>query len=344
MNRRIALLLAPVLILPMTGAQAAPSTAVTVQTVHRQTLRETASAYGQAAPPPGSLEWLSAAQGGRVSAVLVSSGSRVSKGQAIARITATPQTQATYQSAISALASAKAKLKQTRTLEKNGLATHADLASAQDAYDSARARLAALKAEGVSSHAQTLTADAAGVVTQLPVTRGEWVTAGAHVAALSPAGGLWVRLGVPPAQAVRVKSGATVDLHPVFGTGNPFAARVAHIDGQADSHTGLIDVEVPLAGHGGIFPGEWLSGKIVLSQLDLPAVKRSAVLHDAKGYYVFVVQKNVAHRVNVKPVIRAGGLVGLRGLSPGDIVVTKGNFELSDGKAVRVEGTKGGGS
>jgi RND family efflux transporter MFP subunit len=324
------------------GASAAPTTAVQVETAHRQTLQDTITAYGQLVPSPSGAEWLSAAQGGRVVAVLVTQGARVNKGQALVKIKATPQTQANYASAVSALASAKAKLAQTRTLEKGGLATRAELADAQSAYDSARARVTALKAEGVGPHAQTLKAGYAGVVTQLPVSRGEWINAGARIAALAPGNALWVRFGLTPAQAAAVKPRAAVKITPVFGTAHMLHSHVATVDAQADAATGLIDAEVPVtADKSGPFVGEWVAGTITLHQVKAIAVKRSAVLEDAKGDYVFVVQQGVAHRVNVKPLIRTNGLVGVRGLNPGDVVVTQGNFELNDGDAVRIEHKKG---
>ncbi len=327
------------------SASAAPTTAVQVETVHQQTLQDTVTAYGQLVPSPSGAEWLSAAQGGRVVAVLVTQGARVSKGQALVRIKATPQTQATYASAISALASAKAKLAQTRTLEKGGLATRADLANAQSAYDSARARVAALKAEGVGPHAQTLQAGYAGVVTQLPVSRGEWVNAGARIAALAPENALWVRFGLTPGKAAAVKPHAAVEIKPVFGAAHSLHSHVATVDAQADAATGLIDAEVPVtADRKGPFVGEWVTGTITLHKVKALTVKRSAVLKDAKGDYVFVVHQGVAHRVAVKPLIRTDGLVGVQGLKPGDVVVTQGNFELSDGDAVRTEGKKGTGS
>lgn len=327
------------------AALADPATTVTTQTVQMQTLQDTVTAYGRLMPAPGGVEWLSAAQTGRVSAVLVTQGARVSKGQSLVRIEATPQTQASYQSAKSAVVSARAKLEQTRSLEKNGLATRSDLAAAQDAYASAQARLAALKAEGVGPQAQTLKASASGVVTQLAVARGQWVNAGTHIAALAPAGALWVRLGLTPEQAAGVKPQAQVRLAPVFGPGKPLASRVARVDAQADASTGLIDAEVPLpATQAGPFSGEWVAGTITLRSVKVPAVARSAVLKDAHGFYVFVVRKGTAHRVNVKPLIRSQGQVGLDGVRPGEVVVTQGNFELNDGDPVRVAGTKDSGS
>lgn len=327
------------------SAMAAPSTAVKVETVHQQTLQDTVTAYGQLVPSPGGIEWLSAAQGGRVAAVLVTQGARVHKGQALVKIKATPQTQANYESALSALASARSKLAQTRSLEKGGLATRADLAAAQSAFDSARARVTALKSEGVGPHAQTLKAAHAGVVTQLKVSRGEWVNAGARIASLAPRDALWVRFGLTPEQAAAVKPHAAVKITPVFGAGQGQDSHVMTVDAQADAATGLIDAEVPVtAGKNGPFAGEWVTGRITLHTVKALTVKRSAVLKDANGYYVFRVQHGIAHRVTVKPLIRAKGLVGVEGLAPGDTVVTQGNFELSDGDAVRIKDARDSGS
>lgn len=323
-------------------ALAAPSTAVKVQTAHLRTLSDTVTAYGQLIPAPGKLQWLSAAQGGRIAAILVSRGARVKKGQALVRIAATPQTQAALQSARSSLASARAKLKQTRTLEKSGLATRSDLASARGAFETAKARLAALETEGSGAHAHTLKAAFAGVVTRLPVARGDWVNPGGHVAALSPADALWVRFGLTPRQAAAVRHRAKVSIKPVFGNGRTLPSHVAQVDAQADTATGLIDAEVPVkAGSKGPFVGEWVRGTITLHHVKAVAVKRSAVLKDAKGFYVFVIDHGIAHRVGVTPLIRTEGLVGLKGLAPGASVVTQGNFELHDGDHVRIEKARG---
>lgn len=327
------------------SAAAAPTTAVKVETVHRETLSDTVTAYGQLVPSPGGVEWLSASQGGRVVAVLVTQGARVAKGQALVKIQATPQTQADFESALSALSSTRSKLAQTRSLKKGGLATRADLAAAQGAFASARARVAALKAEGVGPHAQTLKAARAAVVTQVKVSRGEWVNAGARIAALAPGNALWARFGLTPEQAAAVKPHAAVKLTPVFGSGHGLKSRVATVDAQADAATGLIDAEVPVTtDKNGPFTGEWVAGTITLHRIKALAVKRTAVLADASGHYVFVVRHGIAHRVAVEPLIRTNGLVGVRGLEAGDVVVTQGNFELHDGDAVHIEGAKGAGS
>ena len=346
MNLRAPLMSVPFALATCT-ALAAPSTAVSTQTVKMQKLADTVTAYGQLVPAPGSIEWLSAARTGRISAVLVTQGSRVNKGQSLVKIETTPQTQAAYQSAKSALSSARSKLEQTQSLEKNGLATRSDLAAAQDAFDSAKARLSALKSEGVGPHAQTLKASATGVVAQLTVSRGEWVNAGTRIVSLAPAGALWVRLGLTPGQAVAVKAGAPVRLVRVFGPGKTLTSHVAKVDAQADPVTGLLDAELPVPATGtGPFAGEWVAGTITLRNVSLPAVPRSAVLKEANGngFYVFVVRQGKAYRMSVKPVLRERGMVGLDGIKPGAEVVTQGNFELNNGDSVRVTKAKDSGS
>lgn len=321
------------------SALAAPAIGVRTQVAREHTLVDTAQAYGQLVPNPHTLQWFSAAQAGRIADVLVTPGSRVRPGQVLIRIDPTPQTRAAYASARSALVSARAKLKQAETLEKNGLATKSDLESARSAFVSAQSRLAALRAEGVSSKAYELKAGSGGVVTRLTVSRGQWVSAGSRIAALAPRGELWVRLGLEPSEAARVKAGAHVRLTPVFGSAATIRSKVVRVAAQASAATGLIDAEVPVSSTAsGPVSGEWVSARITLRTRTLPAVPRSAVLKDARGYYVFVVRDGVAHRVGVKPLIRARGLVGLAGIKAGERVVTEGNFELHDGEAVRETG------
>lgn len=318
------------------GAQT-PTNVVTTQTVRVQTLAETVSAYGQLIPAPGTLAWLSAAEGGRISAVLVTAGTKVVAGQVLVKIAPTPQTLAAFKSAQGDYRAAAAKLKQTQTLFKNELATQADLAAAEGQAASAQAAFEALTAAGVSAQGQILKAATSGVVSQLAVSPGEWVGAGTRIAAVAPLGALWVRLGLTPEEAAKVRAGDDVQLTPVFGGGRDLQSHVAKVNAQADAATGLIDAEVPVkATASGPFAGEWVDGIITLGRVKLPAVPRSAVLKDAQGFYVFVVRKDTAYRVDVKPLIRAAGLVGLAGLEPGAVVVTLGNFELSDGAPVRI--------
>lgn len=316
---------------------AAPATTVQTATVKTERLARTVTAYGELVAAPGALDWLNAAHAGRIAAVTVTAGDAVSRHEKLVEVKPTPASQAALASARSALRTAEAKLKQTRVLRQGGLATQAELAAAAGSVASARARLAALQVGGSGS--EVIRAPEAGVVTQVTVARGDWVNGGARLAAVVPVHALWVRLGLTPGEAAQVKPGAAVHVVPVFGAGRAVSSRVATVARQANAGTGLVDAGVPVkAGSDGPFVGEWVAGTITIATAALAAVPRSAVLQDKHGYYVFLVERGKARRRDVTPVIRARGLVGLKGLEAGATVVTLGNFELSDGAAVRLAG------
>ncbi|AJY38051.1 transporter (plasmid) [Burkholderia humptydooensis] len=88
-----------------------------------------------------------------------------------------------------------------------------------------------------------------------------------------------------------------------------------------------------------LMPGMRLTADIAVSQLQHWIVPRSAVLRDAKGDYVFQIDRGHARRVNVVTAVDQGVTLGVDGtLDAGRPVVVIGNYELKDGMAVRVTG------
>lgn len=76
---------------------------------------------------------------------------------------------------------------------------------------------------------------------------------------------------------------------------------------------------------------------------DIVSVHKDAVIARGDGYIVFVVEEGKAQQRNIK----VGEAVGLRfevisGLSPGEIVVTRGNERLRNGQTVIYKGMPGG--
>jgi membrane fusion protein (multidrug efflux system) len=73
------------------------------------------------------------------------------------------------------------------------------------------------------------------------------------------------------------------------------------------------------------------------------SVPELAVIGEGERRFVYVVDKGVAKRVEVRTGLRAGGRVEiLEGLKPGQPVVTEGVVKLSDNMKVRVAGPGGG--
>jgi RND family efflux transporter MFP subunit len=179
------------------------------------------------------------------------------------------------------------------------------------------------------------------VVTGVKVSPGDRVPADAELLSLAPNNHLIVRMGVEPDQATRIAAGQTVTLSDAFGFGEAIKGAVTKVTASLNPATQRVDVIVNLpAGQAGLpRQGAWLRGRIQLPAKSLLVVPRSAVLRDDRGAYVFVADHGRAKRVRVTPGPVDGGRVGVTGkLAEGDAVVTRGNYELVDGMAVREAG------
>jgi membrane fusion protein (multidrug efflux system) len=73
----------------------------------------------------------------------------------------------------------------------------------------------------------------------------------------------------------------------------------------------------------------------------IPLVPVDALIEDAEGYTVYTVKDGVARRRRLVPGPRQGSWIGAReGVDVGDSVVVLGQTRLTDGSAVRVEGSR----
>jgi len=91
-------------------------------------------------------------------------------------------------------------------------------------------------------------------------------------------------------------------------------------------------VQVP----GRLAAGQPLKGEIALTRADGPAAPRAAVVYEADGASLFVVQKGIAHKRAVKLGPERDDKVAiLDGVKTGETVVVDGAAVLEDGMAVR---------
>jgi RND family efflux transporter MFP subunit len=292
--------------------------------------------YGILEPAPLENRTLAASRDSIVAGVAVSGGERVHKGQLLVMLAPTPQSRIAWVQDKSGLAYARTALQRTRSLYKEHLATREQLAAAEKALSDAQAALAAAQQAGGGG---TLSMRASGnaVVTSVMVNTGEQVAANTALLTLTVQGGLQARLGVAPEQALALHAGLPVSLHSVFDPDVSVNGKIASVAGMLDANTGLLDVFVQLqrTAHGAL-PGTQVEGEITLSDARSLAVPRSAVLHDDRGSYVFIVNKHTAHRIDVKTGADDGSWIAVSGdLKAGEPVVTLGNYELSDGMQVR---------
>lgn len=313
---------------------------VLVQTtmLTRHALSATVTAYGRVQPDPDHLTSITLPRAGLVSRVWVRLGQRVSDGQPLLELATAPAALMEYQQAKAAVDFAQGKLTQIQSLFKQKLATRDQVADARRNLSDARARLEAQRKLGTGQSSEVIRAPFAGIVTHLPITQGQRVQADTTAMLLASGENLVAPLGVEQKDVIRLHAGQPVILSPVFRPNIQMTTEVSEVHAMVDPKTRLVDVlvHIPKQDASQLVLDETVRGIIQLNRDQVLAVPNGAVLRDNQGAYVFVVQGGKAHRVDVTTGLADGKLTEVQGeLHEGDKVVTLGNYELSDGMAVR---------
>lgn len=337
MTKTLTLLLLLLVASPLWAATQ-PSVQVRTTAVTKQKLKETITVYGAVRPDPESLTTQDAVYSAFVQRLYVSLGQSVKKGDRLIELRTAPSARAGYLNALANLRYARQELARTRKLLKQHLATHADVNSAQQALQTAQANFAAQKELGTDQKTTTIKAPFTGIVSQLPIKPGNQIQVGTPLFQLAKRDRLQVALGVEPDEVSRVRTGMPVSVVSLFSDRNRVDSSVSQVNAVLDPTTRLVDIIVRLEGdQAALFlPGMQVKGLLTLATNDTLTVPRTAVLHDNKGDYLFIVRDRKAHRVNVQSGLENDGLIGVSGgLTVGDTVVVEGNYELTDGMAVR---------
>ncbi|MBB5373089.1 efflux RND transporter periplasmic adaptor subunit [Acidocella aromatica] len=313
----------------------APSATVSAIPITQRSVELHVSAWGSVVAGQAETNIAMAAPG-VITGVLVHPGQAVTAGQALAVVAPDPQSIADLRKAEDAARAAQAQRGHVAALLQQHLATTADLAAATQALDDATAALAALHNAGTGEN-QTIRAPFAGIVTAITAAQGGVQPAGTAVLKLAAAGGLTVLVGLPEADALRVRPGdaATVSL---LNTGAQLPATVAQRAAMLDPQTGLVDVTLALRDTAPL--GEPVGVTITTGTVTGYPVPRGAVLNDEQGDYVYQLDThNVAHREAVHVLDAEGGTVVLAPtLDPAMKLATTGAYQLSDGMTATLQG------
>jgi membrane fusion protein (multidrug efflux system) len=103
--------------------------------------------------------------------------------------------------------------------------------------------------------------------------------------------------------------------------------------------TRLVNIFISLKSPDGFFLGGYVRGKIVIASKKTMVVPRDAVLPEDDHYVLFIVKNGRALKRVVKPGLENRTEIEIqgKGLAPGDLVVSLGNYELKDGMAIQAE-------
>jgi multidrug efflux system membrane fusion protein len=123
--------------------------------------------------------------------------------------------------------------------------------------------------------------------------------------------------------------------------------RLVFVDNAVDPNTGTLTLKGEFPNHDGrLWPGEFVEVRLELDvQRDALVVPAQAIGNGQQGSYVFVMNADSSATSRPVTVSRSDDAIAIvsKGLEPGEIVITDGQFRLSPGARVIVRGAKAGG-
>jgi len=267
---------------------------------------------------------------GRLVAVLVDEGQRVTQGQVMARLD-DREAQARLVELEARAAFAGEDLNRTRQLVTRDIATRAQLDRAES---EARATRSAFEAQQRRLDDFLVRAPAAGVVLRRDAEIGEIVDTPAVLFQVGEMRPLRVTAEVDEEDIARVQPGQRALIRAEAFPGQALSATVATITPMGNSARKAYRVRLALPDDTPLLIGMTVEANIVLRQAENAVLVPGAAVRDG---HVFVVQDGVVRRRPVVTGIQGPRLTEIRsGLAAGDVVVLAPPAGLADGGSVRV--------
>jgi RND family efflux transporter MFP subunit len=326
---------------PDTEEGAAPVATVETARLEQQDIVRTIEAFGVVAAAPSGEHVISAPYDCVIRQVFVGTGTPVAAGDVLMEISSSDDARLALDSARGALGLATKTLAATQQRYDLKLATNQDLLTAQQVEQDARLKAASYEARGIGGEGR-ITAPVAGIISKLELTAGALALLGTPLVSVANGEKLEARLGIEPANLSSVDVGRPVVLISANRSGStPVSSTVRSVGKGLDPMTGAAEVRVPVPMGAPLLLGEHVQASVeVEKKVKALVAPRSAVLPDGDIQVLFIVKNGKAARHEVTLGIASGDRVEVTGvdLHAGDLVVTLGNYELTDGMTVQAGG------
>ncbi|MDN4630909.1 efflux RND transporter periplasmic adaptor subunit [Sphingomonas sp. PsM26] len=286
-----------------------------------------------------------AGDGGMVTRVLVEPGQWVAKGQVLALVDRSVQTQtaaslnAQIAVARSDAAIAQSELDRAQTLVTRGFLSKADLERKAATRDAALARVKVAQATLGEANARTnrldIRAPSAGLVLTRAVEPGQIVGPGTGTLfRLADGGQMEMRAQISEADLRGLRIGARAQVTPVGGS-DSFTGEVWQVSPVIDPTSRQGIARIALSYNPALRPGGFASASVVSGMTDVPQLPNSAIQSDEKGNFVYVMgagDKIVRRAIKVGEVSDSGVSIveGLNGTE--QVVLSAGAFLTPDQK------------
>jgi len=237
---------------------------------------------------------------------------------------------------------AQQQLQRVESLKNRGFATRSNYDSQVAARDAARAQAQQVQAQ---IGERVIRAPFSGWVSLRTISVGAMATQGTEIATISDLTVIKLDFTVPETMLAAIRAGLPIQALSSAYPDRPFNGVIQTIDPVIDPNTRAVTVRARLPNPDRLLrPGMMMTVTIESATRRGLSVPELAVVGEGENRFVFAVGADGhARRIPVRTGARQSGRIEvLRGLRPGQRVVTEGIVKVSDGMQVRVAGTGGG--
>jgi membrane fusion protein, multidrug efflux system len=263
---------------------------------------------------------------GKIVAIYFNEGTRVKKGDLLAKINDRPlQAQLLKLQAQKKLAEEK-EFRQRSLLEKDAIS--------RESYDQIATELQELEADILLVQARIaeteLRAPFDGIIGLRLLSEGSFASPSTKIVRLVKISPLKIEFSIPERYAGEIRPGFPIEFR-IDGNNNVFKASVYAVEPKVDINTRTIGVRALYPNtREELKPGRFASISMRLSQIDNTiAIPTEAVIPEMDGEKVFILKSGKAFPVRVIIGLRTAGLIQIKeGLQFGDTLLTSGTLQL----------------
>jgi|AntDeeMinimDraft_5_1070356.scaffolds.fasta_scaffold00210_17 membrane fusion protein (multidrug efflux system) len=284
---------------------------------------------------------------GRVTAVEVDDGAVVEEGQVLIELDA-EGLRAELRGAQAEARLAELELQRQRRLRQQNANSESDVDRALSQLEQARARVDAVRA---SLDKKTIRAPFAGRIGIINVDRGQYLDIGAGVVTLQTLDPINVDFNVPQQELSRIEAGQPVRARVDAWGEETFTGQITAISPKVEQSTRNVAVRARIGNpEGRLRPGMFVQTAVQLPQKsDVVTLPQTAITYNPYGDSVFLVnetqteggetQLTVERKFVQTGASRGDQIQVIRGVEPGQRVVTSGQIKLRNGSRVKIDNT-----
>lgn len=311
-----------------------PVAKVTYTPVVTSDMSETVTNFGIVEFDPAGQSTLNAEIEARVLDIEAQPGEQVKRGQVVLRLVPSSVAGAELIRARRDANAATAAAERAKRLRSDGLASDAEVESAENSAANQTALADNLEASAGSI--QALRSPIDGLVDALFVEPNDLVASGAMMARLASPSATQARIGIESLDVARLATGDKVTLTSMNGVIEPAVTVIRVIDARIDPQTRMATALVSIPKDLGFLAGEAVRAEIIVAtKKNVLIAARQSVFSDENGDYVFVAENDVAllRRV-VTGLTNKDQTEIVSGLKSGETLIVEGAAILSDGMKI----------